>query len=307
MPILGKLLGELLQNAGYDIEANADVVGSLLALDQDVPDEVASPLKSNLLTLESAKNSPEIKKHFTAQALNTVDTTLYEYADEYGEIPEEKLSAIRAEKSSYKKQRMMLDALKDIERGKQGAAGANDETKAQLDARKAKIEELSQELNTIKSSHEDAIRAAQSEAQNKILNYAQNAELGMRDFAQEDLDKSTNVMIARQIVDSYLKEVGAAPIAGEDGSIRLVQANDPQMDFMLENKKISFGSLADKILGEKKLLKVSDPNPAPRGAGAGAGNNPLNNPNGGGAGAQAFSREASAAYDSQIAALTGGN
>lgn len=297
MPKLGKLLTELLQNAGYDIQTNADAVGSLLALDQDVPDEVSSILKSSLLTLEAAKNNPDIKKHFTAQALNTVDTGLYEYAEEYKEIPEATISAIRAEKSSYKKVRMMLDALKGIEAAKAGAGkGASSETQQQLDARKQRIDELTAELMQNKTTSEQRIDEARREAQNRILNYAQNSELGMKKFAQEDLDMSTNVLVARQIVDAYLRQIGASPMAGDDGTIRLVQASDPEMDFMLENKRTTYSALSDKILGEKKLLKVSDP------AGAGSVKIPSGST---GAPAPRVNADAAAMYDQQIAKLTG--
>ena len=125
MPQLGKLLTEMLVNSGYNIEADNDALGSLLALDTDVPDDIASSLKSNLLTLESAKNNPDIKKHFTAQALNTIDTGLYEYADEYGKLSDDQIAEIKAEKSSYKKMRMMLDALRNAQQS--APAGVDDD------------------------------------------------------------------------------------------------------------------------------------------------------------------------------------
>lgn len=305
MAHLGKFISEILQNAGYDIQANSEALGTVLAIETDIPDEAANHLKTNLLTVESAKNNADIKKHFTAQALNTVDTTLSEFAEAYGEIPADKMAEINAEKSSYKKTTLMLNALKEVEAGKAGAAGgADDDTKQKLEARKQKIDELTSQLTTIKENHEQALRDVQNQASNKILSYAQNTELASREYAQEELDKSTNVLIARQIIDSQLTELGAKVVSGEDGSLRLVQAGDPEMDFMVENKKISYGSLADKILGEKKLLKVSD------GSKGSGGNNGNNNPNGngggsGGNGHQPISQEAADLYDNQIAALTG--
>jgi len=303
MAHLGKFISEILQNAGYDIEANGEALGTVLALDTDIPDAAATHLKSNLLTVESAKNNADIKKHFTAQALNTVDTTLSEFATAYGEIPADKMAAINEEKSSYKKTTMMLNALKEVEAGKAGATGGDDATKQTLEARKLKIEELTELLNTSKTSHEQALMDVQSEAANKILSFAQNTELSAREYAQGDLDKSTNVLIARQIIDSHLKEMGAKVISGDDGSLKLVQASDPAMDFMLENNKISYGSLADKILGEKKLLKVSD------GSNGSGGNKNNYNPNGngGGNGGSGIGQETASMYDDQIAALTGGN
>jgi len=302
MAHLGKLFAELLQNAGYDIEAENEALGAVLAIDTDIPDDAATVLKSNLLTLESAKHNPDIKKHFTAQALNTVDTTLSDFANEYGEIPQEKLDAINAEKSSYKKTAMMLNALKEVERSKAaGGNGAGEETQKQLKARKEKIEQLTQELTRMKESHEQALNAERQKAASRILDFAQNTELGMRDFANKDLDKSTNVLIARQIVDSYLNEIGAMPVPDENGSIKLVQASDPDMDFMLENKNPSYGSLADKILSEKKILSVSDPAPA------GNGNHRNQNPQNGAPSGQPVNQEISAAYEQQIAQLTGQN
>jgi hypothetical protein len=304
MAHLGKVISELLQNAGYDIEESSEELGTVLAIDTDIPDDAATRLKSGLLTLESAKNNPEIKKHFTAQALNTVDTTLNEFADEYGEIPADKLAEINAEKSSYKKTTMMLKALKEVEASKAGKAGDDGETKKQLEARKAKIKELTDQLNSTKTAHEEALKAERERASSSILNYAQNAELGGFEYGNSDLEKETNILIARQLVDKHLKELGALPKTGENGSIKLVQASDPEMEFMLENKSASYRSLAEKILSEKKLLKVSDPAPA----GANGGGNNTGNPNGNGGGngtGQPISQEVSEAYADQIAALTG--
>jgi hypothetical protein len=257
MPQLGKLLTEMLVNSGYNIEADNDALGSLLALDTDVPDDIATSLKSNLLTLESAKNNPDIKKHFTAQALNTIDTGLYEYADEYGKLSDDQIAEIKAEKSSYKKMRMMLDALRNAQQS--APAGVDDETKSKLATRKEEIEKLQREISEIKAQHEQSLSQVRSEAQNSILNYAIDMELSGKDYAQSELDKSTNILIARQIIDKQLNEMGAKVVSDGNNSLRLVRSDDPDMEFMRENKKLTFGSLADQILAEKKLLKTSAP------------------------------------------------
>lgn len=255
MPQLGKLITEMLLHSGYDMDSENESLGAILQLDTDVPDDVATSLKSNLLTLESAKNNPDIKKHFTAQALNTIDTGIYEYADEYGKLNDDQITEIKGEKSSYKKMRMMLDALRNAQQPA-AATGVDEETKSKLSSRKEEIEKLQREISEVKAQHEQSLSQVRSEAQNNILNYAIDMELSSKDYAQE-LDKSTNILIARQIIDKQLNEMGAKVVNDGNNSLRLVRADDSEMEFMRENKKLSFGSLADSILAEKKLLKTS--------------------------------------------------
>lgn len=293
MPQLGKLITEMLLHSGYDMDSENESLGAILQLDTDVPDDVATSLKSNLLTLESAKNNPDIKKHFTAQALNTIDTGIYEYADEYGKLNDDQITEIKGEKSSYKKMRMMLDALRNAQQPA-AATGVDEETKSKLSSRKEEIEKLQREISEVKAQHEQSLSQVKSEAQNNILNYAIDMELSSKEYAQSELDKSTNILIARQIIDKQLNEMGAKVVNDGNNSLRLVRTDDSDMEFMRENKKITFGSLADSILAEKKLLKASAPVPSGK----------IPNTISKSAPAQ-LSESVTDLYDRQIAAMTG--
>ena len=267
MANLGKLFVALLTSAGVDLEANADALKELTVLDHDVPDDIASALKSNLMTVESAKNDPTLKSYFTAQALNAVDTQLNDWTSKY-EFDEDTKTALKGEQSSYKRMILALNKVKELEAKKAAGKGgkAGDET---LNKLKTEIEKLNADVLTAKQSADAAKTEAQKEAESAIIQFAINAELASKNYANDALDKSVNMTVAKTIMEKALKDAGASIIRTEDGSLKLVQASEPSMDFMKENQKVQFGDFVDSTLANSKILKVSDGGNA---GGAGSGN-----------------------------------
>jgi hypothetical protein len=221
-----------------------------------VPDAVASALKSNLLTIEAAKNDLTLKKHFTAQALNTVDVGLQSKLEELGYFKPDEIDAFTSEKSTYKRISMALDALnakhKEALKAKHG--GDPDAAKVLKD----EINTLNSQLLAMKDTHSNEMRVKASEMEKSIMDYAINAELIGKTYANSTLDKSINAMVARQIIEQRLASDGAS-IVRKDGSLSLVRRDSPELDFMKENKKIGFGDYLDTVLSESKMLQVNDP------------------------------------------------
>lgn len=247
---LGKLLVELLTNAGYNAEDEG--LKDLVTSDIPVPDEASTALKNNLMTLESAKNNMELKKFYHAQALNAVDTELEEWIGAYGDPTVKDL--IKGEKSSYKRMKLALDKVRELESAK--ATGSKDpDLEKKLDKYRQDIKDLNAQLAKLPQEHQTALETARSEAENQILQFALSAELGSKQYANPDLP---NIDIAQTLISKKLQEVGAKAVR-DGNSIKLVQAEDPSMAFIKDNQPLSFGSFADTVLGESKMLKVTNP------------------------------------------------
>ena len=257
MAELGKLFVDLALAAGIPIDA--DNLAELTTSTISVPDSVASSLKSNLMTEEAAKNNGALKRHFTAQVLNTVDATMADFVNEYGDFTDDHKGIFDAEKSSYKRLPLLLKTVKQIEAAKGGTDGGDPQAKAKLEKMKTDLEALNGQIVTLKESHQAEITNATQTAERDHLDFAISSELLGKTYANAELDKPTNVLIARQILDAKLAEVGAKIVKGVNGSPRLVQADNPEMDFMRDNKKVELGSFTDSTLSEKKLLKVATP------------------------------------------------
>jgi hypothetical protein len=286
---LGKLLVELLTNAGFD--ANDDALRDLVTSDIPVPDEASAALKNNLMTLETAKNNMELKKFYHAQALNAVDTELEDWISIYGDPSVKEL--IKGEKSSYKRMKLTLDKVRELESAK--ASGSKDpDLEKKLEKYREDIKGLNAQLAKLPQEHQTALESARTQAENQILQFALSAELGSKNYANADLP---NIEIAQTLISKRLESIGAKLIR-DGNNIKLVQSEDPSMAYIKDNKPLSFGSFADSVLGESKMLKVTNPD-------TGGGKNDFKHIPDGHKDQPRIPQEAASFYDEQLNAMAG--
>jgi len=257
MAKLGKLMTDLLLSAGINIESDEikDTVSAMLTADQDVPDSIASTLKTNLMTEESAKNNPVLKNYFKAQSLNGMDATLETYVNGYEGFDDATKAAFKAETSTFKRTTLVLDKLREIEGSKVGA-GTSADDKAKMEVLRTQIKELN---TKVASANDDwTAKEAQIKAQsnNEVMEYAYKAALSGKPYVNKDVDADVNIMFARNLVDNQLKKDGAQ-LQFSGGEFKLVQTADPELDYMQESKKVSFGDYANKVLTNNKVIEVS--------------------------------------------------
>ena len=285
----GTLVKNLAVKAG--IKADDPKLVELLAVNATIPDDIASALDAlvkpdeGMFTLESAKNNPDLQKHFNAKIFNGMDAKLLSSAEAAG-VSEEDLAAIKAEKNSYAK----WDLLK-------GALQKNYET--ELGKHKGDKQPLLDEINKLKGlskaekeQFEKALKDKQAEFDNALLNHFQDNYLTGKNFANSDIPKEISVKIAKELIaNSLAAEKGKVTL--KDGKIHLINAELPDLGFQKNNKDISYNEYADSVLAANKLLKVTDPN-AHKAPGNTSTNTGTNGPN--------YSKALNA-YDKELAAL----
>lgn len=266
---LGEFIAELAKQAG--ISATDEKLKDLLAIQTEVPDDVANSISNSLMTIDAAKNNPTLKSHFAAQALSTVDATLEDVMKEAG-LTDDLITELKGERSSYKRMQSTFKKVKGLhdaalkEAGK-GNGGDPEKEKKLVD----EISTLNKQITEIKSANETELGQLKSAHEqdltdNAVLNY-----LSGKKYAFEDIPQTTNVATANGVVSGKLAEK-KAKIIRTDAGLKLVLADNPDLAYMEENKEVAFSDFADTALAEGKLLKVSDPNPKP------PGNNNPNNP-----------------------------
>ena len=253
MANLGKFFVELLTLAGAD--ANDAAFQHLVTSDIDVPDAAATAIKTGLFTEESAKNNPNIKKHFTAQALNTVDADLDDYIAKYSGFTDDDKTAFKAEKSSYRRVKLVIDKVKEIESAKAGKGDGE-----ALAAYKTEIAKLNSQVLEKDGLHQTALAKLKTDMETTALNHARAIELNGKTYSNKTVDKEVNVMVADALVKGELAAKGVSVVMGANGQPRLVRTDAPDLDYMVENKVVNFGSFVDNVLGEKKMLEVSKGN-----------------------------------------------
>lgn len=249
MAKVGKLLLNLAKKAGYDT--------TLLAIptdDFDVPDEFVTALESKLLTEDSAKNNPILKKYFFKQALDGVDMNISRLLDEY-QLDDATKAEITGIQSSYDRIPAIVKKIDELQAAKHGA------TKGDKSLLQEQINRLNQEKATLLDEKKREIEAIKKESDEGITSFMiktaiQNAKLRTDEFELPVMSEMAETFIKRELSSQ------GAKVIKKDGTLKLVQASDEALDFYADNKAVSFDDFRDTVLSKYKLIAVNS-KPAP--------------------------------------------
>lgn len=248
MPVkIGTLLIGLAKKAGYNTES-AEFT-ELLGANLEIPDELNEALNSRLLTEESAKNSPALKKHFRSSILDGVDKNILSLYDEF-EFDEATRQELTGIENTYERVTATAKKIRDLEAQKQ-ASGKTD--KAQL---QEQINRLNQEKAQLIKQYDDQIKQVRQEAQTEITNTLFRNSLAEVDLAEDQFDRETMLTLAEQRLNKELLAQGAKVI-NKNGALTLVQASDEALDFYKDNKLVSYREFRDGVLSAAKIIKVN--------------------------------------------------
>ena len=250
---LGDFLNTLAAKSKIDLDFGTLSNKKLDELNQiELDDTVITQFDSSLMSLDGAKNNPEVLNHFKPIILKAVDNKYAILAEKYGLGDD-----FTNEKNTYKKADLLeqkIDAkLAELEAQK--GKGGNAE-KEQLLAKQ--LGELQTQLSTLTETSKNEVKSVTDRYENEITEmYVKNVLAGKK-FATKDLPIEVNTQMARLLIDKQLKDKGAM-LVRKDGELKLVQAALPDMDFYMDNKPVSFSDFTNKILADNKLLEVSQP------------------------------------------------
>jgi predicted nucleic acid-binding protein len=247
MANLGEFLNALFTNAGVEIEndtlKNITTKSATVEIDQALVDK----FNQNYLTLNSAKNNPELKKHFYAVAMNGLDTELETTMTELS-LTEDVINEIRGEKSSFKKASLLAKKIKSLEAEKSSATTKTDKAEIQ-----AKIDSLNAEVVKVRAEKEQAVKEVEARYKNEINDILLSNTFGSYDFALPT-SKDANVKLAKSLFMEEVTKKGYN-IALDNNEFKLVTADG--MDVYENNQRVGFKDFTDRLLAQHKLLKVA--------------------------------------------------
>lgn len=250
---LKSLLQKLADKAGVD-PANKEFLDLLSKIDTTADDSVYDSLDKFLtesMSLDIAKKHPEVKAHYQATVFNGIDDRIKSLSTEYG-LDVADIEAIKAEPNSYEKVKLLTKFAKaKVEKEFAGKGGEGKE------ALTKEIQKLNADILAVKDASANEIKAAKEQSEREIQDYAFESYLGSKKYANEEIPAEVNIMTAKNLTQSELQKLGAKLIR-RDGKLTLVNAANPELPFIKDNKEVSFSDLTDSILANNKLLKVSD-------------------------------------------------
>lgn len=232
---------------------------------EDLGKSFTDSLEGGLLSLDAAKNNKEIKDHFTALALNGVDTEIEKVIAEM-DLDEETKTLLKNTDSTYKKVSLIPSRLKTkyeglIEAAKKDGGTADPE---KLKVLNDQIASLNTELGTLKESTVDKglYDTALTTHSAQILDMNVKTLLAGRKLTST-LPRNVAIAAAKNVFDEELKAKGIS-LDATDG-LRLKSADGTMDYFDKNNQQVKIDDFIDTLLAENKLLDVSPPggNPPP--------------------------------------------
>ncbi len=255
--VLQKLFENLAKKAGVDINDDSFKAISEKIKDTEVSEEIATKIESNLYDVESAKQNYTLKQHFTALALNGVDSELLATIDELLDGNEDAKNELISIRSTPKRAAALAKKIKELESVKTKADGKGDDEKAKK--AQEQIDKLVAEFKTKEATYLSQIETKEKEKLDTISNFKEELFFSGLKFAN-DYDLETNQTIARIKINKALAEKGAKKIFNfNTGKFEIKRADDESLDYLDErNNKTSFEDFAKGVLTQEKILAVTD-------------------------------------------------
>jgi len=254
MPKVAAFLTSLLAKAGSNVEQES-IKTALAALppDLEISDEVATSIDNGLLSIASAKNNhPDIKTHYTKQALHSLDTELNAFMD--GEkLPDDVAAEIRAEQSSYKRAILLARKVKELEGKKAGA------DKGDKDKYTSQIADLNKELREIKDREQGIHADYKQKLKDKVRDFHLGTALAGYKTRFDDLDPQTKQTVLANIINKNLAAKNAILTTDENDNLILINKDGSNV-FGDDHRPLTPKIFFDKVMADEKIVVVNDTN-----------------------------------------------
>lgn len=216
----------------------------------ELPDEIATSLDNNLLTIAAATNNhPQVKKVYFAQAYNGLDAEIESLATEFG-LDETALTELKGEQSSTKRAVALARKIKELESKKVGAdAGKTSTLQTQITELHAQLKTEQDKQKELKTTYEKQIKGIhiQSKLDNLLSSYK---------TVYDELPADAKQAAVNSLVSKALQDSDAEWTFDEKGNLSLIKKDGTNL-FGDNHTQLTPASFIDKSLS--KILKVSEP------------------------------------------------
>lgn len=255
----GILLGKLAQKAGLD--TTTEEWKAILTLDNDLPAEAATKIDTGLLSLEAAKNNPEVTKAIKAQVLAGADARMDSLITDLGFTVGDDFAN---EKNTYEKiaklTKLALDAGKKV-------SGTG--SKQTADEFAAKEKAYNDEIKSLKDGLKNKEIEFSSTRENDLTNFELQKLLFGKDYVfPKEMDSNVKVNTALSVVQNELAKKGFTFKKNESGQLAIVN-KDGAPAYGSDNVALEPNNFIDGVLTQNKLLRINDSGAAGNASGSG--------------------------------------
>lgn len=243
---------KLAKKAGYDTASDGAKAFLESLNDVEVPEDVEKGIDNSLISLTEAKNNfPELKNHYTKQALDGMDKEFMTLIEDF-QLDEPTKAEILAEKSTYKRGPLLTRRIVELERKKAAATGGKDKATIQ-----AEIDGLHAQLKETKDAYANAQKSFDNQRMQDRINNKKNVFFSGVKTIHDELDPETRFTILDSQIQKELQDRQAKFALDEQGNVVLMR-NDGTNFFGENHQQVKPLQFIEQVLAKNKQLKVTD-------------------------------------------------
>ncbi len=258
MAKLGSVLERQFKKLGIAI---TDEVKALLELDTEVPDDVAGQIDKGLMTMDAAKNNPDLIKQFKQSVLAGADAKMDDIIKEVGITVDELFAN---EKNTYEKIAMLAKAAVATGTRKAEAdnkAGVSETLKKEREAFAAKEAEYNRKLAEKENELTAKVGEFSSTRENDLTSFELQKLLLGKDYVfPKEMDSSLKVETALSAVNKDLMTKGLKIKRNEAGQLVITDKDGNAAYNEKHEAYDNTGRYIDGVLTHNKMLNINDPN-----------------------------------------------
>lgn len=244
---LAEILKSAAQQSGVSETELKPILDNATLSSIEVDEAVSTKLVAPRLTMDAAKNNPDLKKHFSAQVIDGFEAELYRTATELG-LDADAVSEIKGLDSAFKRVSGLAKKVKDIEAAKAGKGSADTEKLNK------QIEELNGQILKVREETAVQLQAKDASLENERIGLTLNNMLSNYDYAT-NVDKDINITLANSLIQKELSAKGLR-IVRKDNTLALITSEGTE--YFDNNAKVSVNDFAARTLANAKVLKASN-------------------------------------------------
>lgn len=243
---------KLAKKAGYDTASDGAKLFLESLNDVEVPEDVEKGIDNSLISLTEAKNNfPELKNHYTKQALDGMDKEFMTLIEDF-QVDEPTKAEVLAEKSTYKRGPLLMRKIVELDRKKNQSTSGKDKVEIQK-----QIDDLQAQLKTTKDSWETDKKSFENQRLQDRINNKKNVFYSSMKTIHDDLDPETRNTIIESQVIKELQDRQAKFALDEQGNVVLMR-NDGTNFFGENHQQVKPLQFIEQVLAKNKQLKVTD-------------------------------------------------
>ena len=231
-----------------DPEFNLMISASVLN-DIQVPEAVSSRFNTNLMDMDLAKTSLDLKKHFISNYMMGYDEEIVKMAKEYG-LDGNAVEELRVTKNSGDKIKLALKKMKELEEKAKNATNSN------------QSEEFLKKMAEAQAKYDDLVTKAEADKhlieQRYVSKMKQLWEQTQLNGIQwnDQIPEAARIPAYSAVLEKKLAQLdGQIIYDAERNTARLVNAKDPTLPLVHNGREFSYSDLSALVLQENKLLK----------------------------------------------------